>query len=63
MEQLGGFAAGRMERVAQMLAANAAGLVQPTIGARYPLERAADAHLAIANRTTVGKGLLVIRGG
>ena len=62
MEQLGGFAVGRMARVAEMLAATAAGQVEPTIGARYPLERAADAHLAIANRTTVGKVLLVNEG-
>jgi len=30
------------------------------IGATYPLERAADAHRALAARATVGKSLLLI---
>ncbi len=39
----------------------AAGRLRPVIGQRYPLERAADAHAAIASRATVGKTLLVVR--
>jgi NADPH2:quinone reductase len=35
------------------------GRLRPTIGATYPLERAADAHRALAARTTVGKSLLL----
>ncbi|GAA3198696.1 zinc-binding dehydrogenase [Nonomuraea roseoviolacea] len=36
------------------------GRLRPSIGATYPLERAADAHRALAARTTVGKSLLLI---
>jgi len=36
-----------------------AGLLELTIAARYPLERAADAHRALAARETVGKLLLI----
>jgi NADPH2:quinone reductase len=39
----------------------AAGRLQPVIGQRFPLERAADAHAAIEARTTVGKTLLQVR--
>jgi NADPH:quinone reductase len=39
----------------------AAGRLRPVIGQRYPLERAADAHAAMASRATVGKTLLVVR--
>lgn len=38
------------------------GRLRPAIGATYPLERAADAHRALAARTTVGKSLLLIGG-
>jgi NADPH2:quinone reductase len=34
--------------------------LQPVIGLRFPLERAADAHAAIEARATVGKTLLVV---
>jgi NADPH2:quinone reductase len=44
------------------LAAAAAGTLRPVIGARCPLERAADAHAAIESRATVGKTLLVVQG-
>jgi NADPH2:quinone reductase len=44
-----------MERAAQ-------GRLRPAIGATYPLERAADAHRALAARTTIGKSLLLIGG-
>jgi NADPH:quinone reductase len=40
------------------LAEGAAGRLRPTIGQRFPLERAADAHAAIESRATVGKTLL-----
>ncbi|MBN6055845.1 zinc-binding dehydrogenase [Nonomuraea sp. RK-328] len=36
------------------------GRLRPAIGATYPLERAADAHRALAARTTVGKSLLLV---
>ncbi|MEH1031440.1 zinc-binding dehydrogenase [Micromonospora profundi] len=42
-----------LERAAQ-------GRLRPAIGATYPLERAEDAHRALAERATVGKSLLVI---
>ncbi|MEU9335837.1 zinc-binding dehydrogenase [Streptomyces sp. NPDC048290] len=35
------------------------GGLRPVIGARYPLERAAEAHRALAERTVVGKSVLV----
>lgn len=37
----------------------AAGRIKPTIGQTFPLERAADAHAAIAARTTPGRTLLL----
>jgi len=37
-----------------------AGRLRPVIGQRFPLERAADAHAAIAARSVIGKTLLVI---
>jgi len=36
------------------------GRIAPLIGQTFPLERAADAHAAIENRTAVGKTLLLI---
>ncbi|MGW5413565.1 zinc-binding dehydrogenase [Actinomadura geliboluensis] len=36
------------------------GRLKPVTRATYPLERAADAHRALAERTTVGKSLLVV---
>ncbi|SIR83723.1 NADPH2:quinone reductase [Micromonospora avicenniae] len=44
----------------QMMSQAAAGLVRPLIGQTFPLERAADAHAAVENRTAVGKTLLLI---
>ena len=35
------------------------GRIRPAIGATYPLERARDAHAALAERNTVGKSLLL----
>jgi NADPH2:quinone reductase len=43
------------------LAQAAAGQLRPVIGQTYPLERAADAHAALASRATVGKTLLAVR--
>jgi NADPH:quinone reductase len=43
------------------LAEAAAGRLRPLIGQTFPLERAADAHAAIAGRATVGKTLLFTR--
>ncbi|MFF5174613.1 zinc-binding dehydrogenase [Micromonospora sp. NPDC000089] len=39
----------------------AAGTITPLIGRTFPLERAADAHRAIEQRTVVGKALLITR--
>jgi NADPH2:quinone reductase len=44
------------------LARAAAGTLRPVIGQTFPLDRAADAHAAIAGRATVGKTLLLVRG-
>jgi NADPH:quinone reductase len=41
------------------LAETAAGRLHPLIGQTFPLERAADAHVAIERRATVGKTLLL----
>jgi NADPH2:quinone reductase len=38
----------------------AAGKLRPVIGQTFPLERAADAHAAIENRTAIGKTLLIV---
>jgi NADPH:quinone reductase len=43
------------------LARAAAGTLRPVIGQTFPLDRAADAHAAIAARATVGKTLLLVR--
>ncbi|MCK2213458.1 zinc-binding dehydrogenase [Actinomadura sp. ATCC 31491] len=48
------------EVLEEALRRGAEGRLRPVIGATYPLERAADAHLALAARATVGKSLLVI---
>ncbi|WP_329105239.1 zinc-binding dehydrogenase [Micromonospora sp. NBC_01699] len=40
------------------LAEAAAGRLRPSIGQRFPLHRAAEAHAAITSRTTTGKTLL-----
>ncbi|MER8182054.1 zinc-binding dehydrogenase [Kitasatospora sp. NPDC094015] len=45
----------------QALGEAAAGRLRPTIGQRFPLARAADAHRAMASRATVGKTLLEVR--
>jgi len=35
------------------------GVIRPVIGARYPLEQAADAHRALEGRQTVGATILL----
>jgi NADPH:quinone reductase len=42
------------------LAEAAAGRLRPVIGQRFPLDRAADAHVAMAARATIGKTLLEV---
>ncbi|GAA2618382.1 zinc-binding dehydrogenase [Dactylosporangium fulvum] len=42
------------------LAEVAAGRIRPVVGQEFPLERAADAHRAIEDRTAVGKTLLTV---
>jgi NADPH2:quinone reductase len=39
----------------------AAGRLRPVIGQTFPLDRAADAHAAMAGRATIGKTLLTVR--
>ena len=46
--------------VAEALALVAQGRIHPVIGATYPLDRARDAHVSLARRTTVGKSLLTM---
>jgi NADPH:quinone reductase-like Zn-dependent oxidoreductase len=36
------------------------GLVRPVIGARYPIQQAAEAHRALATGETYGKVLLTV---
>lgn len=60
IEQLFGFGPHLMRWAGQVLSAAGAGLVRPVIGQTFPLERAADAHAAVENRTAVGKTLLLI---
>ncbi|MEV3857039.1 zinc-binding dehydrogenase [Streptomyces sp. NPDC050095] len=59
IEQLFNFPAHQARWAEQMMAHAAVGLVRPLIGQTFPLERAADAHRAIEDRTAVGKSLLV----
>lgn len=56
IEQLFNFGprvAGRAERMM-------AGRIRPVIGQTFPLERAADAHAAVENRTALGKTLIYL---
>jgi NADPH2:quinone reductase len=46
--------------MARAIAYTVEGRIRPHIGATFPLERARDAHQALADRATVGKSLLVI---
>ncbi|WP_229076626.1 zinc-binding dehydrogenase [Actinoplanes sp. DH11] len=60
IEQLFGFGPHVVRWAEQMMSQAAAGLVRPVIGQTFSLERAADAHAAMENRTAVGKTLLLI---
>ncbi|WP_066947676.1 zinc-binding dehydrogenase [Microtetraspora fusca] len=60
IEQLFAFRPNVERWAERMMSQAAAGLVRPVIGQTFPLERAADAHAAIENRTAVGKTLLLI---
>ncbi|MEU0509761.1 zinc-binding dehydrogenase [Amycolatopsis sp. NPDC006125] len=60
IEQLFEFPPNVARWAGQMMSRAAAGLVRPVIGQTFPLERAADAHAAVENRTTVGKTLVVL---
>jgi NADPH2:quinone reductase len=48
------------ELTGEALALAASGRLRPTIGGRYPLAAAADAHRAIEARETIGKTLLIV---
>ncbi|MCG5217217.1 zinc-binding dehydrogenase [Streptosporangium sp. KLBMP 9127] len=48
------------ELLTEALTLTAQGRIRPAIGATYPLELARDAHVSLAERTTVGKSLLLI---
>ncbi|MBC9715157.1 zinc-binding dehydrogenase [Streptomyces sp. TRM66268-LWL] len=60
IEQLFGFRPHVPRWARQIMTQAASGLVRPLIGRTYPLERAADAHAAIENRTALGKTLLLL---
>jgi len=45
--------------LSDVLAEAAAGRLRPVIGQVFPLERAADAHAALAARSAIGKTLLL----
>jgi len=47
------------ELITEVIAEAAAGRLQPVIGQVFPLRRAADAHAAMAARSTIGKTLLL----
>lgn len=48
----------RRRQTADVIAAVAGGRLRPHVGQRFPLARAAEAHAAIASRSTVGKTVL-----
>jgi NADPH2:quinone reductase len=60
IEQLFDFGPNVARWAEQMMFQAAAGLVRPVIGQTFPLERAAEAHAAIEDRTAMGKTLLLI---
>ena len=47
--------------LAEALALTAEGRIHPVIGATYPLNRAGEAHRSLAERSTLGKSLLLVR--
>jgi NADPH:quinone reductase len=48
------------DRAAQAISAAAEGRITPVIGQTFPLERAADAHAAMEQRSVIGKTLLTV---
>jgi len=50
----------RRAALEEMLSRAVAGEIAPLVGQTFPLEHAADAHVAIAARETVGKTLLLV---
>ncbi|MFC5182875.1 zinc-binding dehydrogenase [Actinomadura harenae] len=60
LEQLAGFGPHLDRWAREMVGKAAAGTVHPVIGQTFPLDRAADAHAAIENRTALGKTLIVL---
>ncbi|MER7170252.1 zinc-binding dehydrogenase [Streptomyces mesophilus] len=60
IEQLFGFGPHVPRWAEQIMSQAARGLVRPLIGQTFPLDRAAEAHAAIENRTALGKTLLLI---
>ncbi|MEV5570406.1 zinc-binding dehydrogenase [Spirillospora sp. NPDC052269] len=60
IEQLRGFGPDLDRWAGEMLEKAAAGTIHPIIGQTFPLDRAADAHAAIENRTALGKTLLIL---
>ena len=50
----------RRETLTEALALAARGTIRPVIGATYPLDDAVKAHTALAERTTIGKSLLLV---
>lgn len=60
IEQLRGFGPNLDRWAGEMMEKAAAGIVRPVIGQTFPLDRAAEAHAAIEDRTALGKTLLVL---
>ncbi|MFD0587247.1 zinc-binding dehydrogenase [Paenibacillus sp. GCM10027627] len=60
IEQLFDFGPNIERWAEQIMSLAAKGIVRPIIGQTFPLERAADAHTSIENRTAIGKTLLII---
>ncbi|MFF5084564.1 zinc-binding dehydrogenase [Actinoplanes sp. NPDC000266] len=60
IEQLFDFGPHVARWAARMMDHAAAGTVRPLIGQTFPLERAADAHAAVENRTAIGKTVILL---
>ena len=60
IDQLAGFGPNVARWAERMMARAVAGEVRPVIGQTFPLDRAADAHAAVENRTAVGKTLVYL---
>ncbi|MFE7190570.1 zinc-binding dehydrogenase [Kitasatospora sp. NPDC057541] len=60
IDQLFGFGAHVNRWAREIMAEAAAGRVRPLIGQTFPLDRAADAHAAIEQRTALGKTLVLV---